>query len=87
MSNEFAATPDLDETLDRVTRRIAATFDAACAVRLIDPTGTWLVPATAHHPDPVGRRLWSGCWTGVVRIDQGIAGESCALGVAGVVDD
>ena len=40
VSNEFAATPDLDETLDRVTRRIAATFDAACTVRLIDPTGS-----------------------------------------------
>ena len=44
-------TPDLDATLQRVAVG-GASAGTRLHVRLIDPTGTLLLPAALHHPDP-----------------------------------
>jgi signal transduction histidine kinase len=75
VSSDFAATPDLDETLERITRRIGRELTGATSIRLVDPTGRFLVPATGYHPDPSRQEAFERMLQLEVRVDEGVSGQ------------
>ncbi|WP_344304680.1 sensor histidine kinase [Nocardioides bigeumensis] len=85
VSSEFAATPDLSETLDRVTGRIASSLDAGCAVRLVDPTGRFLEPVAVHHPDPSRQAALNTLLDRVIRVDEGLSGHVVTRSLPGLL--
>ncbi len=51
------ASLSLDELFATIVERLATTIGDSCALQLLDPSGTRLVPVAYHHPDPETRRL------------------------------
>jgi signal transduction histidine kinase len=43
---------DLQEALDRLTRRVVDTLGDTCLVRLLSADGEWLEPSASYHPNP-----------------------------------
>ena len=77
VSQDFAATPDLDETLEGVTRRIATELGRpAPSGWSTPPARSWCTsPPTTQAGTP--GRSWSVCSTATSALDQGLA-ASCS---------
>jgi signal transduction histidine kinase len=55
-SRTFAETVlDLQEALDRLTKRVVGSLGDSCVVRLLSADGEWLEPTAMYHPDPEAR--------------------------------
>ena len=85
-SRDFAVTPDLDATLRRVAVSVARRLEGGCTIRLVDPTGTLLLPVALHHPDPVRLVALEAVFDRPIAIDEGLSGHVIASGSAGLVE-
>ena len=84
-SRAFAVTVDLEQTLETVTRKVAAELEGGCSVRLVDPTGRFLVPVTMFHPDPVRLEALQVLLNRPIGIDEGLGGQVIRTGAPGLV--
>ena len=85
-SRDFAVTPDLDATLQRVAESVGRRLGGGCTIRLIDPTGTLLLPVALHHPDPERLAALAAIFERPLAIDEGLSGHVIASGSAGIVE-
>ena len=85
-SRDFAVTPDLDATLQRVAVSVGRRLGGGCTIRLIDPTGTLLLPVALHHPDPERLAALAAIFERPLAIDEGLSGHVIASGSAGIVE-
>lgn len=85
-SRDFAVTPDLDATLQRVAESVGRRLGGGCTIRLIDATGTLLLPVALHHPDPERLAALAAIFERPLAIDEGLSGHVIASGSAGIVE-
>ncbi len=72
---------DLQEALDRLTRRVVETVGESCVVRLLSSDGEWLEPTAAYHPDPEARAFGAAMLQAAPqRRTEGINGQVMATG-------